>query len=241
MRPDLAKCTTESPRAGGSYERRAFRYRGRVRIEDPDSDYLNEAGGFKSNSRYRLVNHKNFTDRLGALRGNIRVNVGRPWDDVYSEFSRLLDRRSLSGHHIWTHLEQMVQTNCHIGRDGKVYARSRYGSSPYEPHDHYVHPETGLLCEGRGWSSRYRKPKVRLADVKIPIPGNPGWNYQSMDGLWFGVLKVTEEIQRPFVIRGSLHKIYTETIEVETRRYSANKKEIAYIRGELKKLPLVVG
>jgi hypothetical protein len=92
MRPDLAKCTTESPRSGQSYATKS-KYGGRVRIHpDPEHDYQNEWGGFKSSARHRHQDHKHFTDRLGALRGNIRKSVGRKWDDVFSEFFKAEDK-----------------------------------------------------------------------------------------------------------------------------------------------------
>src|SRR5271156_1602451 len=105
MRADLAKLTTEKERVGAKGKCFKTKYRGRVKAHpDPDHDYPKEYGGFRSSARRRHWEHKEFTDVLSPLYGAIRKNVGRPWDDVYSEFCKVLDRRSVSGHHIWTHL-----------------------------------------------------------------------------------------------------------------------------------------
>lgn len=85
MRKDLAKCTTESPRSGrGMVHANKIKYGGTVRIHpDHEHDYLDEYGGYKPSGRGRQWDSKSFTDCLGALRGNIRKNVGRlcgvPW------------------------------------------------------------------------------------------------------------------------------------------------------------------
>jgi hypothetical protein len=215
MRPDLAKCTTERPRSGGSLAScHKLKFGGRVPVHpEPEHDYPNEYGGFKSSARNRHSESKNFTDALGALRGNIRKNVGRPWDKVYSEFCRLLDRRSLSGYHIWQHLMWEVQLNTYI-RDGVVYERSRWSSD--RPVDgYYVHPVTGILRykDPGSWKRKIRrKPK----EVILPVPGAPGWDYKEMDGLWFRVRTIE------VVVCG--YKT------IKTERKSANKKEISWIK-----------
>lgn len=81
------------------------KYGGNVRVNpDREHDYPEEYGGFRSSSRNRQANAKGFSDFLSPLRGAIRKSIGRPWDDVFGEFCETLDRRGLSGYHIWTHL-----------------------------------------------------------------------------------------------------------------------------------------
>lgn len=145
MRSDLAKCTTEHERARGYGK---IKYGGKVSIDpDPDHDYPNEFGGFRSSARRRhtrnKTEYKEFTDFLSPLRGAIRKNVGRKWDAVFSEFCRVLDRRSLSGYHIWTHLIQEVQTKTFL-ENGVVMEQLPYwGSRAVD--GFYVHPMTGIL------------------------------------------------------------------------------------------------
>ena len=77
----------------------------------------------------------------------LRKQVGRPWDKVYSELSQTLDRRSLSGRHIWTHVRQEVTIDCHL--EGKIVypnVENRYITTGQPVKGLYVHPITGLLC-----------------------------------------------------------------------------------------------
>lgn len=217
MRPDLAKCTTESYRAGRGYSKSwKLKFGGRIRIHpDPDHDYETEHGGFKSSARHRHDDfQKQFTDRLGALRGNIHKSVGRKWDDVFSEFCQHLDRRSLSGYHIWTHLIQEVTLNTFM-RNGEVWECTKYsGECPVM--GYFVHPVTGIL-EYSDWKKKYRVPPVKAS---IPVPGNEEWKYEVIDNLWFS----TYAVER--IVHGV--GIYTVLL-----KKSASKKEIAWIRQQL--------
>ena len=223
MRRDLAKCTTERPRHGRS---RAItkKYGGRVRVNpDPEHDYLEEYGGFRSSSRKRQTNAKGFSDFLSPLRGAIRKNIGRPWDDVFSEFCEALDRRGLSGYHIWTHLMWEVETNTFLGEDGEVYAwppSPPFGGRPSKVNGFYVHPLTGLLLYKE--RKRFRRLK-NISMIDIPVPENDPQVYRKIDGLWFRCL-VNLEIR-------SLRPYRTEV--VVRRVKSASRKEIAWIKAQL--------
>jgi len=221
MRQDLAKCTTERPRHGRS---RAItkKYGGSVRVHpDAEHDYRDEHGGFRSSSRKRQVNSKDFSDFLSPLRGAIRKNVGRPWNRVFSEFCEALDRRGLSGYHIWTHLMWEVETNTFLGDDGEVYQRPAYGGRPLKADGFYVHPRTGLLLYKQ--QKRYRWPqKKRRPDIQVPE--NAPLVYRMIDGLWFRCLVTIEErSSRP-------HR----NVEVVRRVKSASRKEIAWINASIK-------
>lgn len=164
MRRDLAKCTTERPRHGRSWAI-TKKYGGRVKVNpDLEHDYPDEYGGFHSSSRNRQVNAKDFSDFLSPLRGAIRKNVGRPWDRVFGEFCEALDRRGLSGYHIWTHLMWEVETNTFLGEDGEVYERPAFGGLPSKVDGFYVHPLTGLLLYREPWRYRRLKNVPRLGD-----------------------------------------------------------------------------
>lgn len=200
MRPDLAKLTTEKERRGSSgYSKK---YGGKVRIvHDDEHDYEEEFGGFRSSSRRRAYgwNCKEFSDVLAPLRGALRKNVGRPWDKVYSEFCEVLDRRSLSGIHIFSHLVgfkngrggEVTVNGLFIGEDGKVYEYPYGGhffgktAKASEADDFYVHPKTGILCYSERQRHRYPDGElVRLRDNDVRIGDK---NYKMINGLWFEV------------------------------------------------------
>jgi hypothetical protein len=223
VRQDLAKCTTERPRNGRSWAL-TKKYGGRVRVNpDREYDYPEEYGGFRSSSRNRQVHAKGFSDFLSPLRGAIHKNKGRPWDDVFSEFCQALDRRGLSGYHIWTHLRWEVKTNTFLGKDGEVYAfppTPPFGGRASKVDGFYVHPVTRLLL--------YKEPK-RFRRVKnkpkfeIPVPGNEPQVYRRIDGLWFRCLVNVEICNWP---------PYRTQIVVR-RVKSASRKEIRWIKAQL--------
>jgi len=236
MRSDLAKLTTEHERGGSSNKSR--KYGGRVRVNpDPEHDYLREYGGFHSSSRYLNHDEKNLTDVLNPLYGNLRKNVGRPWDKVFSEFCQVLDRRSMAGYHIWTHLMQVVETHTFMNQ-GEVCAKPagyKFGSSRVAPvNGFYVHPITGILSHAQriGWkrASRARYTKLER-DPDIPVPGTDDWKYRKLNGVWFRSRDMADPRYKDnFYLRAERQKDWKFGYELA----SCNRKEIAWIEQQLK-------
>lgn len=178
MRNDLAKLTTERERRGSNGISK--KYGGRVRIvHDPEHDYEDEVGGFHSSARRRVWGYdaKEFSDVLNPLLGNLRKNVGRPWNDVFSEFCACLDRRSNSGYHIYTHLMMEVTTNAFF-QNGILCHRTRYGWIR-KVYGYYVHPETGLLQ----YEPVKRRHKKEKPITKINLEGG-SW-FERENDLWY--------------------------------------------------------
>jgi len=154
---------TEQPRSGSS--NKSLKTGLRLSKDHYDEDH--DTGPRRHPiSRYRQHgwDAKGFTDVLGPLRRFLRKNVGRPWNKVYSEMSKSLNKRTLTGQHIWTHVigargfHGEVTQHCEVREDGKVYEkksqRSRY-DRPVE--GLYIHPVTGILryTEPTPWKKRY--------------------------------------------------------------------------------------
>lgn len=225
MRPDLAKCTTECYRRGaGSIEQiYKLKFGGKIPVHpDPEHEYDDERGGFHSSARHRHKESKDFGDKLGALKGNIHKNVGRPWDDVFSEFCKNLDRRSLNGYHIWTHLKMEVEFNTYLGVDGKVYSWGRYGWQG-EVTGYYVHPITGILS-----FNPYRRRKKEPQNVTKLKLADGSW-FEKIEGLWFGFSQNGVRTEFDFY----LGNYVTKPIIVKR---SANRKEISWIKEQIAKL-----
>lgn len=69
---------------------------------------------------------------------------------MHSELSQKLDRRGLSGSHIWDHVMREIETDCDIGSDRLAHANNRtYRLGVYPIDGLYVHPKTGLIREQR--------------------------------------------------------------------------------------------
>jgi hypothetical protein len=115
------------------------------------SDYSNES------TRISAGRHKTkwFTDVLNPLERFLHKNVNRPWDKVYAEVCTGLDRRSVSGNHVFQHLYDFVEVNCFLDEAGHPVAVKWGELRPVE--GLYVHPKTKLLraAPKQRWRSRW--------------------------------------------------------------------------------------
>jgi hypothetical protein len=159
----------------------------------PDGDY-DDQPKFASSARGRQYAYaqKRLSDVLGPLRGFLRSNIGRPWDKVFSELRQELDVRKVTGRHIFEHLEWMVETECSIGRDRKVYGYPR----GYEVTGFYVHPRTQLLCFAPRPSARERK-KARLMQQEVDeLQIDDTRSFKRIGEQWFVVTYEVVEVGR---------------------------------------------
>ncbi|MBC7777900.1 MAG: hypothetical protein H7246_20875 [Phycisphaerae bacterium] len=98
-----------------------------------------------------------FGDNLEPLERFLRSNVGRPWSEVYSELSRQLDRSTVSGEHVFQHLQDYMGNSRwenQIPLESQQYRKQNDGISTRFG----VHPETDLLC---------------IVNPKNPLPKGP--------------------------------------------------------------------
>jgi hypothetical protein len=77
-----------------------------------------------------------------------------PLGHVWSEITHNLDSRSLSGQHIFDHIQWEVEQHVFLRRDGSLY-RNRW-SELVRVSGLYVHPTTRLLCYARESRRGYR-------------------------------------------------------------------------------------
>ncbi len=149
MRDDMAKVVTERPRHG--HKNKSKKTTGSlIRNYDPDAEYDEPVRLPISRNRQYGGFRKEFSDLINPLRRYLRSCVGRPWNKVHSELSQKLDRRSVTGSHIWDHVMWEIETDCHIGPDRLAYSnrpRFRHQRGPID--GLYVHPRTGLIREQR--------------------------------------------------------------------------------------------
>src|SRR5882762_402138 len=141
MRPDMHKVVVERPRHG----------RGWATSKAPLKPPFDESPRYES-MKANHTRRKWFSDLLGPLRRWLQAQVGRPWNDVYSEACAVIKPDSIIRAHVKTHLLQFVERHTFV-HEGKVAVldthrgdgirpvmSQRFGRSTF-----YVHPETGLL------------------------------------------------------------------------------------------------
>lgn len=182
MRYDMAKVLIEQARTQSSNRSRKWAKKYKY---VPDCDYEDEITRVHGSRRWQYgYDYKQSTDVLGPLKGYLRSKVGQPWDEVYSEICKYMDRRSTVGAHIFTHLWQYVDKNCWIGeKTGKVYTDGDRGTA--EPSDYYVHPWTGLLCESECLKNRRRWHWDKKKNPVLLVQIENGKAYEWIKGFWY--------------------------------------------------------
>jgi hypothetical protein len=141
MREDMFEVIVERPRWG---HRMGYP---RGELKNAFSRSLEDAPTRESyGARYR---EKNLNENLAPLSRFLRRQVGRRWDDVYSEICAQVDVGSAVQKHVRDHLENLVELRTYR-QGGKLWSASRrYGRPwPLEPGRReklYVCSETGIL------------------------------------------------------------------------------------------------
>jgi hypothetical protein len=253
MRSDMAKVVTEAPRRGHSNPSK--KHGKRLTRDEVDAIVISEADDdaawgppqqvaahrakISRNGQYGY-NHKEFSDVLNPLRRYLRKQVGRPWNKIYSEMNRSLDKRTVAGLHIWDHVAHEVETHTYLGTDGKtVYRQPRWrGTNEGVPVGGlYVDPRSGLLCAAPGYYERERRwyrarkaaqpvTEIRLTDTR---------RLEQIDGLWYESQYGTAQRQIPAVVvhRGTHHEYVMREARVETYDVRLSKRQLS--RAELRR------
>ena len=191
---------------------------------------------------------KGLTDLLGPLRRWLHAQLGRPWNDVYSEACAVIKPDSVIRAHIKTHLLEFVERHTlmhkgqvcviqpHRGGGLMPLAEIRYGRSSF-----FVHPETYLLCKipvrpRRRWRDKQaeRRTLTRwLSDTTL---------LRQLNGCWFECRMEKFPVQfakgdspwrfdfaeRKMICRASANDIYGRNV------YCTAKRQLS--RRELRKL-----
>lgn len=192
MREDMDKLLVERPRRGHSEPnldvQRGRAYTTRYR---KDLEALDDLPKKDSMKRFDWGWGKEFNENLNPLRRFLKSNVGRKWDDVYSELREHVNPGSTVQNHIMQHLWQYVQKDVVLDEEGHPCVKNRWEggySRLWKSHynsQFYVHPLTGKLLEPPAHpKDPNRKPWGYNPD-KWTAPD--GKKFHRKNGIWFGV------------------------------------------------------
>lgn len=187
MRPDFKKVIVERPRAGGGLTsgRREIPWITKLPSRDIEElrelEFDNPVFDAPKHGKIKQENYdrKSQTDLLGPLIRFLEANVGRPWDDVWSEVCRV--NKGHMGQHVRDHILLDVRTDIAMEAGGIFYDdKGKKITSFGSRTTFYVNPVDGILCrrQGKGWKHpRYPKKIVELE----------GEQYYRHLGIWYWV------------------------------------------------------
>ena len=167
MRDDISKILVTTPRIGSWRKNDEVLYRRRERITE-DYDGPTRCSMRPKNPRGRWTERKMLNEYLNPLERYIAKQVGRRWDDVYSDICRNNSRGSAVGEHIFQHLFDYVRVN---GTDVSRWIRW----------DYFV-DDDGILRRSPPRESRVRRVRP---DGWRPTDDDLVWHVRNDDGCWF--------------------------------------------------------
>lgn len=196
------KVVVERPRGGGTRREGSKQDRAKDRhlLQTGTWDDLPKMERLYSEGRMndRDSCSKRFNDYLNPLERWLRKQVGRRWNDVFSELRGMVDNRGTLGRHVYQHLDGWVAKNVVIYDDGEVWSfdghPTKLGSWSWRRSpDLYVHPDTGLLTAmpdlraGRKAARRERD----AAFLREKSFQKDGHHYVKDQGIWYEVVYST--------------------------------------------------
>lgn len=233
MREDMHKVVVERERYGSSRKNRKW---GKRIAFASDAEHDDQPKFVSSGRKRQYGSHcKWFTDVLGPLTGFLQSNVGRPWNKVYSELRQGLDVRKVTGRHIFDHLERMVETDCVIGADRKVYA----GPHGWNVTGFYVHPKSGLLSFVPRQSARERKKEELSRQTIDEIRLDRARSYKLIEGQWYDIafcfIEIAHgDIRNAWDVVARRHvRLTSWSNRVAISKRQCNREELVWIRNRI--------
>jgi len=200
MRKDMKRVIIECTRR---YDEWGLKRRATFRINTKCEDMED----LPAREPMRTRRTKSFNDRLAPMYGFLYKNVGRPWNDVWSEICEHADARSVDGWHLREHILSAVDTT------GELHDR------PWRWKDLYVDSDGILRCD-HNTHSKWRRQRIRRhRDAKRRNEFKLGGRtYKKVNGFWYETVIVKQKAWDP---------VYEQSfIEVRERKIQLNRKRL---------------
>jgi hypothetical protein len=188
---------------------------------------------------------KGLNEHLGPLRRFLDSQVGRPWDKVFSEICRHINRNSAVQDHVRDHVDGYVARKVMLV-DGVLYqaGAGRFGGTMSALQSSawilwYVCPRTGLLKRNpAAW--RRRRPPAKKPQPHPFVRLDATTQCRHIDGSWH---LVTLKPFPPFPARCTDHDVILNqqvcslTVDVVRKHYGAALYAVACRRLSKKEMP----
>lgn len=170
MREDMERILVGRPRVGGRGSKGPGRGKDSRNMED-----LPTKEGMKQ--RWKKGELKSLNENLSPFYRYLDKQVGRPWDEVYSEIRERINTHSAVQLHILQHLETHVDLHVVLDKDGTPYRQTGASWYDHEVFGLYVCPKSGLLKENKAkpWRQKTLVPNYLTIDGKHYFESEHGW------------------------------------------------------------------
>lgn len=200
MRKDMGKVLTERARRGSG--ERNLKTRMSVKWHGEDGNYDIASKASSSAGRQYGYDKREYNTLIGPLKRYLNDQVGRVWDEVYSEMCATIKKTNAKLRRVFNCLD--VATDVYLGKDG-LYYEQPYGWKV----NLYVDPVTGILS--RQVQPEKDAPKKPLHLIVV----NDYEEYKKIDNIWYhttwGPSQFAEEIycyvRRKYLKRSLIKKI----------------------------------
>lgn len=235
MRSDFDKVIIERPRRGGDGGKSIPSKKYKKNWEKYKYDDYEGSPRKESISRPYGWERKEFNDHLSPLYRYLHKQVGKKWDDVWSEICKNFPLTSLTADHFRDHVKMAVAT--HVLMINNKPHTVDYTVFPLD-NRFYVHPDTGILCfqpKSESWQKREnrvnsQKPVEKFLDVKNKMGVDYEAEYHLINGLWYEI-----KLGRFKFAKVGLNR--SEHIDAETGKFIKDvfNFQVTYLTGDPRK------
>jgi hypothetical protein len=185
MRKDASKLICERPRAGAGTTRRDPARRSK------DYENLPHHESTRAHHKRNHADHKVFSDFLAPLRRFLEKTVGRKWDDVYSEISRVVGKTSTTQLHVFQHIDGYVASNVvAVPLSESLTGWCAHGGfrggwrHPINAGDLFVDPRDGIVKRAKARAKRKLRPVTPPKITLVKAPDGKTISVK-LDGVWY--------------------------------------------------------
>ncbi len=186
MRPDFEKVITERPRYGSHFlpninDRRRDRVAGNINNDIDRVDSMPVRSAMRR--RHDIDALKQFSDLVSPLEKYFEKQVGRNWNDIYSDVRKNIRFDSTTQRHILEHVNSIVTKSNEIEWVNGVLcwkAPTAFGAKELSTFRDvlYVDPRDNILKRQKAKIIKYAKPEKTFIEIEKDV------YYAKRDGSW---------------------------------------------------------
>jgi hypothetical protein len=224
MREDMFKIIVERPRRG-------WRSRPHARHRFGD-DELPVKMGVRRHVAVMGIKSKWLNENLQPLKRYLGQQLGRPWNDVYSEIAATLSPGHIVKEHVRQHIGDFVALKVSIDRDGTWFqGKRRFLTGRGTPwrQIYYVDPLDGILKESaKLWRKLGLDPYPGRRHSPEPDPDlrvlDEMHELRRIGGIWY---EITYDCRPDCQPSHTTYDAITHNFALTTKRYAALKRQLS--------------